>query len=106
VNIAVTTLDSPIGQTGRDSGKALALQPDGRIVIAGNTAGPNPNFAVARLLADGTLDTGFTDTGVMTIDFFGFTDVAESVAVTDDGWSGHAFDRPRPDRFIWQGEAT
>jgi hypothetical protein len=28
---------------------------------------------------------GFTDSGVMTIDFFGFTDVAESVAVTDDG---------------------
>jgi uncharacterized delta-60 repeat protein len=85
VNIAVTTLDSPIGQTGRDSGKALALQPDGRIVVAGNTAVINPNFAIARLLADGSLDTEFTDTGVMTIDFFGFTDVAESVAVADDG---------------------
>ena len=43
------------------------------------------NFAVARLLPNGTLDPDFTDTGVMTIDFFGFTDLAESVAVTDDG---------------------
>ena len=49
------------------------------------TGGFNPKFAVARLLSDGTLDTDFTDTGAMTIDFFGFTDVAESVAVTDDG---------------------
>ena len=38
-----------------------------------------PEVAIARLLADGTLDTEFTDTGVMTIDFFGFTDLAESV---------------------------
>jgi uncharacterized delta-60 repeat protein len=73
------------GDPGRDSGAALALQPDGRIVVAGATGGPNANFAVARLLPNGTLDPDFTDTGVMTIDFFGFTDLAESVAVTDDG---------------------
>ena len=81
----MTALTSVTGDPGRDSGAALALQPDGRIVIAGATGGPNSNFAVASLLPDGTLDPGFTDTGVMTIDFFGFTDVAESVAVTDDG---------------------
>jgi uncharacterized delta-60 repeat protein len=63
-------------------GAAIALQPDGRIVVAGATGGLNSNFAIARRLADGTLDT---DTGVMTFDFFGFTDVAEAVAVTDDG---------------------
>ena len=84
-NVSVTALTSVTGDPGRDSGAALALQPDGRIVIAGATGGPNSNFAVASLLPDGTLDPGFTDTGVMTIDFFGFTDVAESVAVTDDG---------------------
>jgi uncharacterized delta-60 repeat protein len=84
-NVSVTALTSVTGDPGRDSGAALALQPDGRIVVAGATGGPNANFAVASLLPDGTLDPGFTDTGVMTIDFFGFTDVAESVAVTDDG---------------------
>jgi hypothetical protein len=84
----VTGRSSATGDPGRDSGAALALQPDGRIVIAGATVGPNSNFsnfAIARLLADGTLDTEFTDTGVITIDFFGSTDLAESVAVTDGG---------------------
>jgi uncharacterized delta-60 repeat protein len=85
VNVSVTALTSPTGAAGRDSGSVIALQPDGRIVVAGATAGPYIDFAVARLLADGTLDTGFTDTGVLTIDFFGFTDLAESVAVSDDG---------------------
>lgn len=85
INVSVTGLSSPTGVPGRDTGAAIALQPDGRIVVAGATGGLNSNFAIARLLADGTLDTDFTDTGVMTIDFFGFTDVAEAVAVTDDG---------------------
>jgi uncharacterized delta-60 repeat protein len=84
INVSVTGLSSPTGVPGRDTGAAIALQPDGRIVVAGATGGLNSNFAIARLLADGTLDTDFTDTGVMTIDFFGFTD-AEAVAVTDDG---------------------
>jgi hypothetical protein len=61
---------------------SMALQSDGKIVLVGGTF---TAFVLARLLADGTLDTEFTDTGVMTIDFFGFTDLAESVAVTDDG---------------------
>jgi uncharacterized delta-60 repeat protein len=85
VNLSVTARTSTFGDPGRDSGKALALQPDGRIVIAGSTGLPNSNFAIARLLADGTPDTEFTDSGVMTVDFFGFGDAAESVAVTDDG---------------------
>ena len=84
-NVSVTARSSPTGVPGRDTGAAIALQPDGRIVIAGATGDPNSNFAVARLLPNGTLDPDFTDTGVMTIDFFGFTDLAESVAVTDDG---------------------
>jgi uncharacterized delta-60 repeat protein len=84
-NVSVTGLNSPTAQPGRDGGSAVAVQADGRIVIAGATSGANPDFAVARLLADGTLDTQFTDTGALTIDFFGFSDVAESIDVTDDG---------------------
>jgi uncharacterized delta-60 repeat protein len=56
-----------VSVTGRDTGAAIVLQPDGRIVVAGATGGLNSNFAIAHLLADGTLDTDFTDTGVMTI---------------------------------------
>ena len=75
-----------MARPGRDIGSAIALQPDGRIVVAGSATatGFNLKFAVARLLSDGALDTDFTDTGAMTIDFFAFTDVAESVAVTTD----------------------
>jgi uncharacterized delta-60 repeat protein len=85
VNLSVTARTTTFGDPGRDTGAALALQPDGRIVVAGAAGIASRNFAVARLLADGTPDTEFTDTGVMTIDFFGFDDAAESVAVTDDG---------------------
>jgi uncharacterized delta-60 repeat protein len=84
-NVSVTSLTSPTGDPNRDRGNAIALQPDGRIVVAGVAGSINTNFAVARLLADGTLDTEFTDTGVMTIDFSGSADVAESVAVAGDG---------------------
>ena len=85
--VSVTGLTSSNGMPGRDIGSAIALQPDGRIVVAGSATatGFNLKFAVARLLSDGALDTDFTDTGAMTIDFFAFTDVAESVAVTTDG---------------------
>ncbi|HET9899790.1 MAG TPA: hypothetical protein VFR46_01785, partial [Actinomycetes bacterium] len=85
--VSVTGLTSSNGTPGRDIGSAIALQPDGRIVVAGSATatGFNLKFAVARLLSDGVLDTDFTDTGAMTIDFFAFTDVAESVAVTTDG---------------------
>jgi hypothetical protein len=43
------------------------------------------NFAVARFNSDGTLDTDFADDGKLTIDFFGFTDIAENVTVQPDG---------------------
>jgi uncharacterized delta-60 repeat protein len=65
---------------------AVALDADGRIVAAGrSSAQTNSNFAVARYLTDGTLDEDFGDNGVLTIDFFGFGDVAESVAIQPNG---------------------
>jgi len=42
---------------GADYARAMALQPDGKIVVAGATTGGE--FAAARLLANGTLDPGF-----------------------------------------------
>lgn len=50
----------------------VAVQPDGRIVVAGTSAG---SFAVARLLPDGTLDASFGGTGLVT------TPIASSEAV-------------------------
>jgi uncharacterized delta-60 repeat protein len=53
------------GSRSLDEGLAIALQSDGKIVIAGRCVGANPNyrFCVARLNADGTADASF-DGGV------------------------------------------
>jgi len=49
----------PVG-TGNDRARALAVQPDGRILIAGSCFGVSTNDAcVVRLNADGTFDTSF-----------------------------------------------
>jgi uncharacterized delta-60 repeat protein len=69
-----------------DAAKAVTLQGDGRIIVAGRSSNQvNPNFAVARYLGDGTLDTSFAGTGKLTVDFFGFDDAAENVIVQPDG---------------------
>jgi serralysin len=69
----------------RDSANAVALQADGRIVVAGSSSNVNRDFAVARYNANGTLDTTFANQGKLTIDFLGFTDIADSVAIQPDG---------------------
>ncbi len=64
----------------------VALQGDGKIVAVGTTVlAVNPNFVVARYNADGSTDTGFGSDGNLSIDFFGFTDIGESVLVQPDG---------------------
>jgi uncharacterized delta-60 repeat protein len=46
---------------------ALVLQPDGKLVAAGqSTDGSNEYFALARYEPNGTLDTGFNHTGTVT----------------------------------------
>ena len=48
-------------------GNAVALQPDGKIVVAGYTlAGTNHNFAVARYNVDGSADNSFDGDGFLT----------------------------------------
>lgn len=71
---------------------AVALQPDGRIIVAGagrKAGGGDYDFAIARLNADGTLDTGFgAGTGKVMVAFdqgSGNYDVAAAVAVQPDG---------------------
>lgn len=75
------TLDTSFDDDGRQSidlesdfdfGTAVAVQPDGKIVVSGNSfqAG-GYDFAVARLNADGSLDTSFDGDGRQTVDFGG-----------------------------------
>src|SRR2546423_3522505 len=50
---------------GADTAYALALQPDGRIVVAGSaTVSGTLDFGIARLLANGTTDQTFSSAGV------------------------------------------
>jgi uncharacterized delta-60 repeat protein len=69
-----------------DAALAVALQQDGKIVVAGlSSIQANPNFAVTRYLVSGAIDTSFANAGKQTVDFFGFADGAESVLVQPDG---------------------
>ncbi|MEW6270278.1 MAG: hypothetical protein AB1689_13385 [Thermodesulfobacteriota bacterium] len=64
-----------------DRAHAVALQPDGRIVVAGTQGS---DLLVARFLADGTPDRTFGRSGSVTIDAGG-DDAAHAVAVADGG---------------------
>ena len=74
--------------SGRSSGAAaLALQSDGKIVVAGDVlsaTGP-PDFAVARYNTDGSLDSSFGSGGRVTTDFAGRSDNGTAIAVQPDG---------------------
>ena len=90
------TLDTAFGTAGEavvqvgargDSARAVAIQPDGKIVVAGWTdqTGIDANFMVLRFLPDGTLDAGFAQGGKLIVPFGTGTDRAYAVAVQDDG---------------------
>ena len=65
-----------------EGANALVLQPDGKLVVAGESGG---DFALARYNPDGSLDTSFSGDGVVTTDFAGWGDVAYAVALQSDG---------------------
>lgn len=76
------------GPAANDSAQARAMvvQPDGRIVLAGRfKLTNNEDFAVARLLPTGALDTGFSGDGKLVTAFEATRDdEARAVALTSD----------------------
>ena len=68
--------------SGHASVASVAVQADGRIVVAGVSGS---DFAVARYNADGSPDTTFDSDGKLTTDFSGLDDQAADVAVQGDG---------------------
>ncbi|MEX2168718.1 MAG: choice-of-anchor Q domain-containing protein [Pirellulales bacterium] len=67
---------------------SVAVQADGKIVVAGSSYNGNPydsDFAVARYNVDGSLDTTFDDDGKLTTDLGSTGDSGYSVAVQADG---------------------
>jgi uncharacterized delta-60 repeat protein len=71
-----------------DYGRALALQSDGKIVVAGQVYNPatgNDDFSVARYTTSGSLDDTFGANGLQTTDFGSANDNATGVAIQSDG---------------------
>lgn len=115
VEAAASDLDPTFGTGGKttnsflvaaDWANALALQSDGKIVVAGGRVPPPPpftfrEFALARFNPDGSLDQTFGDGGTV-ITFLGQNDdVARAVAIQEDGkivvggFSANSMGKPR-----------
>lgn len=94
--LADGTLDTTFGAGGRvnqprvsttATAYAAALQPDGKIVMAGNCiVGLSATMCVARFLADGALDSSFgTSAGWTLPDVTNGGDIAKAIALQSDG---------------------
>jgi uncharacterized delta-60 repeat protein len=92
------TLDSGFGTGGKvtidfssgyDECHAMVLQPDGKILLAGNASppvgGPIRAFGVVRLNSNGTLDSSFGTGGKTLIDFGSTYSFAFAMALQSDG---------------------
>jgi uncharacterized delta-60 repeat protein len=89
------TLDNAFGTGGKvtttigtsdDQAKSVAIQTDGKIVVAGfSYIGSNYDFAVVRYNTNGTLDNAFGTAGKVTTAIGSYGDKANSVAIQSDG---------------------
>ena len=77
---------------GNDFGTDVAVQADGKIIVAGyHEEGTSTNIAVLRLNTDGTLDASFgkgndgTPDGIVNISLGDGNDIANAVGLTADG---------------------
>ena len=74
--------------TGRDdAARAVAVQPDGKIIAAGtaSTSLINFDFALVRYNPDGTLDKSFDGDGIVTTELGANGDGADAMALQPDG---------------------
>ena len=82
-------LTSTAIDAGSDQARGIAIQSDGRYVVAGwsDTGGGNYDFAVLRFNADGSLDSSFSGDGKQTTSIAAgtFADKAYGVAIQSDG---------------------
>ena len=70
---------------GADYGHAVAIQPDGKIVVVGETInGANFDVIILRFNSNGTLDSTFSGDGIATYDS-GSYDYGRAVAIQADG---------------------
>ncbi len=80
--------------SGYDGANAIAIQPDGKIVVAGEAVvGANTDFAVMRFNSNGSLDTTFDTDGIVTTEVSVY-DYVKSMVLQSDGkivLAGYAF---------------
>ena len=82
------TVLTDFGGSANDLAAAIAIQPDGKIIVAGRSiANGSTDFALARYKKNGALDKSFNSTGTVLTDFGGSggDDEAFGVAVQWDG---------------------
>jgi uncharacterized delta-60 repeat protein len=91
------TLDTTFGSGGKvvtdffggnDRGNVMAMQSDGKIVVAGNAFIDSANrsdFALVRYNPDGTLDSTFGAGGKVVTDFGATTEEVSAIAIQGDG---------------------
>lgn len=89
---------------GYDSGYSIAVQPDGKILVSGEsqngTVEGDYNILLLRYNPDGSLDTGFGSGGIVIRPVSTYWDLSGSVLVQPDGkivvggngWTGSTFD--------------
>lgn len=91
-----------------DTAYAVALQPDGKLVVAGTSRNPANNSqdaSITRYNADGSLDTTFApygSPGKAIVDYFGMYDQILGLAIQPDGkilGAGHALHPVRSFEF-------
>lgn len=76
---------TPIG-TKSDVAYSLAIQRDGKIVVAGSSnTGTNDDFAIVKYNTDGSLDNSFSSDGKVTAPIGVSTDNGQSIAIQKDG---------------------
>lgn len=88
------TYDASFGSGGKvttsfSSGNEVAftmlLQPDGKIILAGNMFNGTYDFAMARYTANGALDNTFSGDGILYTDFTNSADACKAAALQPDG---------------------
>ncbi len=68
-----------------DFAYAIAIQPDGKILVAGSTYdGEGNKMCIVRYRGDGSLDGVFGDAGKLIIDFGGPDDAVRAISVLED----------------------
>ncbi|MCB0405625.1 MAG: hypothetical protein KDD51_12645 [Bdellovibrionales bacterium] len=87
-NFSVDGINTADFSADTDQGQAIARQTDGKYVVAGwrengNTA--SRNFALARYLTSGALDTTFGTAGLQNTDFNGDDDEAFALSIDSQG---------------------